>query len=344
MIIVTCVYDAFYSIFTCHYVGGFANIFRTKEQRRKGSTLTLLIGLMGRLIAIAVLIPITIVYEDPSSFVRFAFISCLILIIALILFLPGIYENEFVKNRYLQIYEFVETRKLKYFKFLKIMFKQKNFMLALICITLWNMAYTLNAVSTFFFLKEVMNVDIQILTILNLIWVIFFIPTMFIWSGLVAKKTAHANLFIIGFLLMSIYYLSYMWVISITGLYIMAIVGGIGTSAIYCVLLSIISDCNDEVVYACGRHVEAGLIGARNFFLRATFLVVGIIVAAVHIATGFVPGATKQSELAMLGIRLHTGLFSAIFCWIAALIMFKFYDLKGEKREQLMVNLRKKGL
>jgi len=29
---------------------------------------------------------------------------------------------------------------------------------------------------------------------------------------------------------------------------------------------------------------------------------------------------------------------------LGAIIMFKFYDLKGEKREQLMISLREKGL
>ncbi|MHA1257157.1 MAG: hypothetical protein ACTSPS_16325, partial [Promethearchaeota archaeon] len=71
---------------------------------------------------------------------------------------------------------------------------------------------------------------------------------------------------------------------------------------------------------------------------------VGIILAGTHILTGYVPGATTQTELAQLGIRIHAGLFSAIFCFIGALLVLKFYDLKGEKREQIMASLREKGL
>ena len=44
MVIMTCLFDTFFSIFTTHYLGGFANIFRTKEQRRKGSRAMGLVG------------------------------------------------------------------------------------------------------------------------------------------------------------------------------------------------------------------------------------------------------------------------------------------------------------
>ena len=31
MVIITCLFDTFYSIYTTHYIGGFTNIFRTQE-------------------------------------------------------------------------------------------------------------------------------------------------------------------------------------------------------------------------------------------------------------------------------------------------------------------------
>jgi Na+/melibiose symporter-like transporter len=64
----------------------------------------------------------------------------------------------------------------------------------------------------------------------------------------------------------------------------------------------------------------------------------------VHIATGYVPGAATQTDFAIIGIRIHTGLFPSLFVLIAALLMLKFFDLKGEKKEQLAASLREKGL
>ena len=119
---------------------------------------------------------------------------------------------------------------------------------------------------------------------------------------------------------------------------------GIALGAMGCVVMSIAADVNDEVTNACGRHQEAALIGIRNFFYRFAFVLVGIILAGTHILTGYVPGAASQTELAQLGVRIHSGLFSAIFCFVAGVLVLKFYDLKGDKREQLMASLREKGL
>jgi len=37
---------------------------------------------------------------------------------------------------------------------------------------------------------------------------------------------------------------------------------------------------------------------------------------------------------------VHSGLIPAIVLWIAGLLMLKFYDLKGEKKEAQMAALR----
>lgn len=42
MVIITCLFDTFFSLYTTHYAGGFVNIFRSKEERRKGSTIVML--------------------------------------------------------------------------------------------------------------------------------------------------------------------------------------------------------------------------------------------------------------------------------------------------------------
>lgn len=119
---------------------------------------------------------------------------------------------------------------------------------------------------------------------------------------------------------------------------------GLSMGALACVLLSVGGDTYDEVCLKAGRHVEAALSGIRTFFMRVSFLSAGLIITGVHLATGFVPGSEQQTDLAILGIRVHTAVFSAIFCWIAAFLVFKFYDLKGEKKEAQMAALKKRGL
>ncbi|MBA7662397.1 hypothetical protein ES703_70426 [subsurface metagenome] len=189
-----------------------------------------------------------------------------------------------------------------------------------------------------------MKQDIAILTIYSLSFAIAFLASVFLWSRFVADRIGHSNLYALGLLLIGIAFLSSMWITTVIEFYIWNFIGGLAFGAMGCVVMSIAADVNDEVTNACERHQEAALIGIRNFFYRFAFLLVGIILAGTHILTGYAPGAASQTDLAQLGVRIHAGLFSAIFSFVAGFMVLKFYDLKGEKREQLMASLREKGL
>ena len=52
----------------------------------------------------------------------------------------------------------------------------------------------------------------------------------------------------------------------------------------------------------------------------------------------------RQTPLAQLGVRFHMALIPAVLCFIAFLILLKWYDLEGEKKERLFTELEKKGL
>lgn len=343
MVIITCLFDLFYSIFYANYYGAFANIFRTTDQRRRASTITFLIGILGRTLLGAVLIPMFIVYGDASTFRTFALVSCVVLLIALAILLPGIHENEFVKKRYFQVFEFIESQKLPYFKVLKITFKQRNFVVSTAALTLWIMAQILTVSSFLFFIRYVLREDIAALGILTLGF-LAIIPAILIFSATTAKKIEHSNQFALGMVIMGFGFGSILFATSSFHLFLSLAIVGVGMGAATCVLFSVIGDTQDEVCLAAGRHLEATLAGIRTFFVRISYISVGVIITGVHLATGFVPGSEQQTDLALLGIRLHTSVFSAVFCWIAAFMLFKFYNLKGEKREAQMAALRKRGL
>jgi len=324
-------------------MGGFGNIFRTEEQRRKGSLTLGLIAIFSSMFIRIVIIAQVLVYGDPTSFVRAALMTAIVGVVCLALMLPGVHENEFVKQRYLQIYEFLDTNKLPYFKLLKITFKQKNFMTFLVAVTMFTVAQNLHMASELFWLREVMGFDISIMAILGLVIMVTLFPSIIIWSY-ISKKIGPSTVFNINLILLVFTYGFILFATTLVHLMILYASFGISMGSYVSVIFSLLSDCNDEVVDAAGRHVEATLQGIRNFFYRIAYITTGVIVAGVHLATGYVPGASTQTELALLGIRIHTGLFPALFCLIGAVIWYKFYDLKGEKREQLMESIRKKGL
>ena len=343
MVILTCVFDTFYSIFYCHYLGGFGNIFRNKDDRRKGSMIMGLVAIFSGIFIRIVIIAQVIVYGDPSSFVRAALLTVVVGFICLILMLPGIHESELVKKRYLQIYEFLEGQKMPYFKLLKLTFKQKSYVTFTIALTLFSSAQILSLASELYFLKEVMGLDVSIMAVTGIVVLLTIFPATIFWSY-VSKKIGHANVWTINLFLLVVAYSFMLWITTVTHLIIYYAVIGFSMGAYVSVIFAIVADTNDEVVNAAERHVEATLVGVRAFFMRAAYIATGAIVAGVHIATGYIPGASTQTDLALLGIRIHAGGFPALFCAIGGILMLKFYDLKGEKREALAASLKAKNL
>jgi Na+/melibiose symporter-like transporter len=87
----------------------------------------------------------------------------------------------------------------------------------------------------------------------------------------------------------------------------------------------------DESVVNTEQRREGAYNGIRVFFTRAAVAIQAITLALVHDLTGFVEGTESQTDLALLGIRLHIGLIPAIFMAIGIIVFWKFFDLTPEK-------------
>jgi len=170
-----------------------------------------------------------------------------------------------------------------------------------------------------------------------------FFPSLFIFTY-IAKKTEHIHVSMIAMALAIIRGILIMFITDATGYYIASILTGISNAAWAGILFSITSDVMDSVCVDAEQHVESTMIGIRTFFLRMGYAIGAVIIAAVQIATGYVPGAEQQSDLAILGIRVHAGLIPGLMCLISALIVIKFYTLKGDRKRECMETLRAKGL
>jgi Na+/melibiose symporter-like transporter len=65
----------------------------------------------------------------------------------------------------------------------------------------------------------------------------------------------------------------------------------------------------------------------------------------VHIATGYNPNPdATQTPTAILGIRLLSSVFPAIFAVIGGIALILWYDLKGQKLMEMKSKLKECGL
>jgi Na+/melibiose symporter-like transporter len=135
----------------------------------------------------------------------------------------------------------------------------------------------------------------------------------------------------------------FIFITSFFGYFIAYIIIGIGYSALAFINYAIFADVNDEVALTMGKRLESTLAGIRTVIYRISIVFQVVVIATVHILTGYNPGAT-QTDLAVLGVRIHGALIPAILCFISFLILLKWYDLEGEKKESLFAELERKGL
>ncbi|MFX1339622.1 MAG: MFS transporter [Promethearchaeota archaeon] len=341
LLITSCIYGTFLTIYRQNLQGGFPNQFREDYERRRASALGFIFP--GSILFFMSIIPLfIIVYGDKSSFFITALISVIILALCLIFLLPGILESEDLKLRYLQGYESKE--KLHFLKMLKITFKQKNFRLTIITFTLTNISTALVAASSIYFFKDIIGLPLSFSVIPSIIYfitVILFVP---FWASF-SRKHGNKKAYTVGLFLLATAQIPYLWITTLWEIFIFSVLRGIAGSCTMFIILPISSDCYDEVTLACGRHQEATLYGIRNFFVSSSILFAALIIGGIHIYTGYNqdPNAI-QTPLALWGIRIHRALIPMILCFTACILVLFLYDLESEKKIALKAKLRELGL
>ncbi|MBD3193521.1 MAG: MFS transporter [Candidatus Lokiarchaeota archaeon] len=338
-VIIVCLYDAFYTIFNSNYTGASVTIFKTNKQRRKIAGSALIFSTLGSFTASALIIPTFIEKSNPESYSFAAIIVLIILLINSFIIIPGMKEPEFLTNRYIIAYEKAKKEDVSFKKVLKVALKKKNFLMYLIAYLFFSIAYNLNYNSSLYFITDVLQESISINMIAQLGFILGFILFMPIWLK-IAKRIGHAKSFGIGYILLGIAYLPFMWATTVIEYIIYYTIGGIFYAASASILVAIIADTYDEVVVALGRHHEATLQGITNFFFRFSYLIAIGIIAVIHIFTGFDAKASYQVGAAAIGVRIHTGLIGGILCIIAGIMFLLVYDMKGKKKRKIQEKLK----
>ncbi|MHA2007225.1 MAG: MFS transporter [Promethearchaeota archaeon] len=337
-VIFICLFDICYSLLQTHSFGAFGAQFRGDKIRRKAGFTTQIFTFIANFLAIS-LWSLIIEPQKPSSFTVAAFISVILLTISFVIFLPGSKETEEIKNRFIVGYDNAE--KVSFLKTIKIAIKQKNFMLALFTYIFFMIAMGLLSMNSFYFVDDVLQAEQEIRTVASTITLVSSLLTLPIWLR-VAKKIEHSTTFSLGLAIFGFFMLFNLFITDIYQYYIIAIFQGI-TMAMFLIMLSpLFADCYDEIAVKTKKHQQATLLGVRNFFVKITVTIQSLIIAFIHIITSYDP--INPSGKAIFGLRLIQGLFPFLFCLIGALVFYKWYDLKGKKKQDMMKQLRDMGL
>jgi len=341
MVIMTCLFDTFYSLFATHYFGTFTNQFRTDDDRRKASAAYTIIVGFGAL-ALTLIPTFFIVYGDRSSWALAMFIAVVVMLVFVLISISSVRESEELKEIFIRGYETAE--KVSYFKTLKSAFRQKNFRVIIFNYLLFSIANMLYYANEIYFLKDVLGVPYSwafYLYIANFGGYIISIP---FWNW-VAKKLGHVKTFTLGCLLVGVGYLPLLFITSVEVAIIYYFVSAWVWGCYYIMLFPIWSDVFDEFAVKTGKRQEASLTGIRTFFERMALIIHVVIIGVVHILTGYNPDPNAiQTPRAVLGIRILIGLIPTICLISAFFVVVIWYDLKDEKKEVMIAKMKEMKL
>ena len=337
LVIITCVFDLFYSLYTTHLNASYTMHFRTDAERRKASAIN---SIMPQMIGLGfnLIVPIMYVYGDRSTVILAELIIVCILSVFVIILLPNIRESEEMKERFLQGYE--NIKRDSFFKTMKTAFKQKNFVALLVVVMLFSTAWILHLASHIYFTKDVLRMPLTIALYTytaSFLGFALFIP---FWAN-IAKKYGHVKTMKFGSLLVAIALTPGMWITTLWETILFQFVGGIAFGGFVIMIGPSTADVNDEFTVTTGRHQEGMLAGIRTFFFRFALIFQAIILTIVHILTGYNPDPhAVQTPLAQWGIRMHLALIPSSLTLLGFIILYFFYDLKEEKKTFIKSQLR----
>jgi GPH family glycoside/pentoside/hexuronide:cation symporter len=341
-LMITFLFDAFFSIYNDHVYGGFTNQFPSEFERRRAFSIATLI--MGIFITImGIISSVVIEFGQPETFVTNAIIMVILLLIFNFIQFSGIKESREMKQMFIEKAETAEKK--SFFQVARTAFSSKNFVVSLAGYTIATTATQLaNASGTYMF-KDVYGLDLAYSMLPSLAGAIVFIFVIPFWYSYV-RKHGFKKTYWLTFIFHGLTYLPFLFISDIISATIVALIAGVFYSGEVIVLMPVASDTYDEVTLKMGKRQDATFVGMRNFFFRIAFLVVGIVIPLTHLLTGYVATdeLTAQTALATFGVRVHRALIPMIILIIMGFIFRKYYDLEGEKKAKMLKELKAAGL
>jgi len=338
ILISTCLFELFFTIISLNHYALYPDKFRLDTDRRKAGGIRMALSLIGTAVGFMIP-PMLITYEDRQSYTNMAWIFVGFNMIIFLTLIPGHIESRELKARYVMEQE--EKEKISFWKTLKIVISQKNFVVVILVFFMDAIIGASLTSSIQYVAKYVLKAEAEMSIYLLAGFILGALGSLWPWLILSQKLNNNRKMLIIGVFLNTIFLLPFMFAQSLIGMVICCILLGIGGGALRIGRNPVMADTIDEATVKAGQHIEGSLMGVYTFFNKFSLIAQGLIFAFVHELTGFNPNLTTQTDLANFGIRLHTAFIPMILTLIGFIIFVKVYNLTPEKTQKIKEQLKK---
>ena len=349
------VYDTLYTLWNVNATAMFPDKFRGLNERRTSTGIGTIIGMIG--IVCAMIIPPLFVIKDAAeTYQTMAWFSIGIGFILFFIMLPGINENERMRERYKRSREKLKTSPREpFFKTTKRVISDKTFMVKVIFFFGYQAAAMLIQTSGAYIVTFILNKEMPSLSLILGAMLLGAMISMPFWTYISKKLDNNKRLELIAGWVMFCTFVPLMFGIYLgyLGYAIALFIWGIGLGAQWFADPPAMGDVLDNAAVKIGRREDAVYYGWNAFFIRLSIAFQALVFAIVHSVTGFVEGAKDLGELnansptpalAQFGIIIHSAIIPAIVVLITIFIFWKWYDLTPDKVAANKEKLKELGL
>ena len=328
LVVMTCVYDTFASVYGVNFYSIFPDKFRGDSERRLAATLSTLVAAVGT--ASGSIIPsLIIVLGDRSTYSLHAGVVVIVCLIALVAAIPGSREDQMRIDCYLESCE-EDMEREPFFKGFKKLFKHKNYMAYVVSFMFYRCVIETMVGSIPYVAKFVLGVEGIDITLIMAALLIGMFVSMPIWSKIADKTNNDRKTIIIASAFLTIFTIPLFFINNYYVMIFAIFIWGMGEGGYWVMLSPNRSNVIDESVVKTGKRTEGIYQGFQTFVSRTALVAQALSFSIVHTLTGFVETSDTQTPTAILGVQIHFALLPMIFMLISTIILWKFYKITPE--------------
>ena len=329
LVITTCLFDTFHSIFFVSYQSLFPDKFRSLKERRTVTGIQVILGAIGIALG-SILPPLLITFGDLESYILQGFVVFLLGLIFIIFAIPGWRENREMIDRYLaKAQEKVERE--SFIKTMKLAFKQKSFVGYIVLYTMYFAMINSMQASLIFYVRFILKMPASAAAPFMAGFLLGAIISTPFWVKWAQKTNDNRKVMLISSILLGIFVLPLAFLEDYLLIVITLVIWGLALGGFWAMIFPTFSDVIDESIVLHEKREEGTYIGIQQFFGRLGLIIQVMSFTLIHSLTGFVEGSDTQTPLALWGIHIHTAIVPMICIFIGAFVFWKFFDLKPDR-------------
>jgi len=328
-----CLYDTLLTIYDVNVISLYPDKFTGLDERRTVQGFGTILGILGLVLA-AIVPPMIVDQNIPSTYPFMAMISAIVGMMIFLIVIPGVWENQRIKDLNAQRRKMHGEEKMEpFFKSTKIALSNRTFMMKMIFFWGYQIGGVMLQTSGFYITTFILDEPEEVFTLLLGAMLIGALISVPLWTYFSKRINDNKKMSVIAGFMLFVTFLPLIFLRDTIGWTISLLFFGIGIGGHWFIDPPTMGDVLDDITVKTGKRQQSIYYGFQAFFVRFGGSVIAITIAITHILTGYVEGGSisEQPASAIFGITIHSAIIPAIIVLITVLIFWKFYDLTPEK-------------